>query len=226
MTGLATEASYAPRVERRALRLDRRAAAAAGLGASLVLSVGLTDGGYYGHASTALALALAAVAALGAIHDGGLTRSGVASLGVLGAFVAWTAVSSTWAIPGALVEGEVRRAILYTSTLGALLLVIDARRRQPLLLGLLGGISLSVGCERKRRLLLEARSRWTRSERGAVRQPPRAPDRCRDEDREADQGVPQRRRDPRRRGTDGFGTWNAGDVLLSTGPCLVNGFQP
>jgi hypothetical protein len=42
-------------------------------------SVGLTDGGY-GHASTALALALAAAAALGAIHDGGLTRSGVASL--------------------------------------------------------------------------------------------------------------------------------------------------
>ena len=28
-------------------------------------------------------------------------------------------------------------------------------------------------------------------------------------------------------GTDGFGTWNAGDVLLSTrGLCLVNGFQP
>ena len=27
-------------------------------------------------------------------------------------------------------------------------------------------------------------------------------------------------------GTDGFGTWNAGDVLLSTGPCLVSGFQP
>jgi hypothetical protein len=27
-------------------------------------------------------------------------------------------------------------------------------------------------------------------------------------------------------GTDGSGTWNAGDDLLSTGPCLVNGFQP
>jgi hypothetical protein len=27
-------------------------------------------------------------------------------------------------------------------------------------------------------------------------------------------------------GTDGFGTWNAGDVLLATGPCLVNGYQP
>ena len=27
-------------------------------------------------------------------------------------------------------------------------------------------------------------------------------------------------------GTDGYGTWNAGDVLLDTGPCLVNGYQP
>ena len=144
MTGLATDVPFARR-GRDAARLDRRSVSAGALGACLVLSVGLTDGGYYGRSSVALIAAFVAVAALGAIHGGGLSRGGIAALGVLGAMVAWTALSSTWAVPGSLVEDEVRRAILYTSALAALLLVVDERRRHALLLGLVGGIAVIGG---------------------------------------------------------------------------------
>ena len=58
------------------------------------------------------------------------------------ALTGWVALSSAWAVPGALVEGEVRRAVVYACALAALLLTVDGPRREPLLLGLLGGISL------------------------------------------------------------------------------------
>ena len=118
--------------------------AAAGLGAFLVLAVGFTDGGYYGRAATALTLAFAAVAALGLLHGGSRlpSRAGLTVLAALVALTGWIALSSAWAVPGALVEGEVRRAMVYACALAAVLLAIDGSRREPLLLGLLGGISL------------------------------------------------------------------------------------
>ena len=118
--------------------------AAAGLGAFLVLAVGFTDGGYYGRAATALTLAFAAVAALGLLHGGSRlpSRAGLTVLAALVALTGWIALSSAWAVPGALVEGEVRRAVVYACALAALLLTVDGSRREPLLLGLLGGISL------------------------------------------------------------------------------------
>lgn len=122
--------------------LDRQSAAAAGLGACLVLSVGLSDGGYYGRVSTALTGAFAAIAALGAIHGIRPTRAGMATLVVLLSLVGWTALSSTWAVPGSLVDQDVRRTLVYACALAAVLFVVDARRREALMLGLLGGISL------------------------------------------------------------------------------------
>jgi len=118
--------------------------AAAGLGAFLVLAVGFTDGGYYGRAATALTLAFAAAAALGLVHGGSRlpSRAGLTVLAALVALSGWVALSAAWAVPGALVEGEVRRAVVYACALAALLLTVDGRRREPLLLALLGGISL------------------------------------------------------------------------------------
>ncbi len=109
-----------------------------------MLAVGLTDGGYYGRAATALALASAAVAVLGALHGGSarLTRAGLTVLAALVLLACWIALSATWAVPGALVEGEVRRAVVYASALAAVLLAVVRPRREPLLMGLVGGISL------------------------------------------------------------------------------------
>jgi len=142
MASLATGTSHARHVGRGFAPIDRDAVTAAGLGVFLVMSVGLTDGGYYGRASSALTVACASAAALGAIHGGRPSRGGLLALAVLGALAAWTALSVTWAAPGALVEGEARRAILYTSALAALLLVVGRPGRRALLLGLVGSITL------------------------------------------------------------------------------------
>ena len=82
--------------------------AAAGLGAFLVLAVGLTDGGYYGRAATALTLAFAAVAALGVLHGAPrrLSRAGLTVVAALVLLVGWVALSSAWAVPGALGRGR------------------------------------------------------------------------------------------------------------------------
>ena len=143
MTGSATHVSSARGGELRArLRLDPRGVATAALGAGLVLSVGLTDGGYYGRSATTLTLAFAAMAALGAIHGGGLSRAGIAALGLVVALFLWTALSANWAASGALVEQEARRTLLYASGLAALLFVLDRGRRRAALVGLATGISL------------------------------------------------------------------------------------
>ena len=123
---------------------EPRAVAAAGLGAFLVLAVGFTDGGYYGRAATALTLAFAAVAALGVLH-GGTTRLSRAGLTVLAALVALVGLGCALVGVGGTRRarrGEVRRAVVYACALAAVLLTIFGPRREPLLLGLLGGISL------------------------------------------------------------------------------------
>ena len=118
--------------------------AAAGLAALHVLSVGLTDGGYYGRSATPLTVAFVAIVGLAAITKGvsALSRAGLATLGLLAAFAAWTALSFIWAVPGALVEQDARRAVLYVCALGAVLSVADERGRAALLRGLLGGIAV------------------------------------------------------------------------------------
>ena len=141
---LLTTAQRAPAWPGATTALHAQRASAAGLGAFLVLAVGFTDGGYQGRAATALTLAFAAVAALGALHGGAarVSRAGLAVLAALVLLAGWIAASSAWAVPGALVEGEVRRAVVYACALGAVLLAIDASRREPLLLGVVGGISV------------------------------------------------------------------------------------
>lgn len=145
MTGFATHVLSARRIGRRAVQLDRRSVSACALGAFLVLSVGPSDGGYYGRATGTLTLAFLAIAALAVIHGGRFSRGGAATLCVLAALAAWTALSSSWAVSGSLVEGEVRRTLLYASALTAVLVGVDERRRSALLLGVLGGISSIAG---------------------------------------------------------------------------------
>ncbi len=143
MTGSAIHASVARLAERGLnLAFDRRALTTGALGSSLVLSVGLTDGGYYGRETTALTLAYSAVALLGAMHGGRPSRAGSTALGALAGLLAWTVLSATWAVPGGLVEQEARRTLLYATALAALLLVVDHARRRALLLGLAVGTSV------------------------------------------------------------------------------------
>lgn len=125
-------------------RLELGAPAAAGLAVLLVLSVGLTDGGYYGRSTSALTVALASVAALTALLAGAarLGRAGAAMLASLVLLTGWVAASSLWAVNGAAVEPEVRRCILYTVALGAALVVVDPRRRVPFFGGLVAAITV------------------------------------------------------------------------------------
>ena len=122
-------------------RLD---VAAPALAALLVLSVGLTDGGYYGGVNSELTVLLAAAALLAAV--GGSrprpTRTAIAVLGAMTLLTAWIAASSAWAAHGAAVSLEVRRSALYLAALGTMVVVVDTRRRLPFLAGLLGAICL------------------------------------------------------------------------------------
>ena len=116
--------------------------AAAALGAVLVLSVGLTDGGYYGQAYTALTILLCAgslLAVLGGVA-GRPSAAASSTLAVLGLLTAWTALSAVWAVPGANVELEARRSVLYLVALASVGVTVDARRRRPFLAGLLAAI--------------------------------------------------------------------------------------
>ena len=118
--------------------------AAGALGALLPLSVGLTDGGYFGRVDTPLTIAFAAVAGLAVVTGAAARPSGAALglLGLLGLLAAWTALSAAWAVPGALVEHDARRALVYLTAFGAVVTVVDVRRRAALLRGLLGGIAM------------------------------------------------------------------------------------
>jgi O-antigen ligase len=118
--------------------------AAGALGALLPLSVGLADGGFFGRVDTPLAIAFASVVGLAAVRGAASRPSGasLAMLGLLGTLAAWIALSSTWAVPGALVEHDARRCLVYVSALGAVVSLVDARRRVALLRGLVGGIAV------------------------------------------------------------------------------------
>ncbi len=115
--------------------LDLGAGGAAGLAGLLVVSVGFTDGGYYGRSSTALSVALATASGLMALVSGAVrpSRAALATVGALGLLAGWSAVSSLWAVSGAGVEAEVRRCVLYAVALSAALVVVDRRRRVPFL---------------------------------------------------------------------------------------------
>jgi O-antigen ligase len=126
---------------RRDLVVPRRELAAGALGALLPLSVGLTDGGYFGRVDTPLTVAFGAVVGLAAVTGAASRPSGTARVMfvLLGMLAAWTALSATWAVPGALVEHDARRALLYAVAFGAVVTVVDVRRRVALLRGLVGG---------------------------------------------------------------------------------------
>ena len=87
----------APRANPRPLASIRtHEMAAAALAAVLVLSVGLTDGGYYGHAYTALTILLCAGSLLAVL--GGVarppSRAARSTLALFGFLTAWSALSA------------------------------------------------------------------------------------------------------------------------------------
>jgi O-antigen ligase len=116
--------------------------AAAGLAAVLVLSVGLTDGGYYGHAYTALTVLLCAASLLAVL--GRVTRrpsrAAISTLASLGFLSIWIGLSALWAVPGAGIELEARRSVLYLVALVSVLVIVDARRRRAFIAGLLAAV--------------------------------------------------------------------------------------
>jgi O-antigen ligase len=116
--------------------------AAAALAALLVLSVGLTDGGYYGQAYTALTILLCSGSLLAVL--GGVarrpSRAASSTLAALGFLTAWSALSAAWAVPGANVDLETRRSVLYLVAFASVVVTVDARRRRPFLAGLLAAI--------------------------------------------------------------------------------------
>ena len=116
--------------------------AAAGLAAVLVLSVGLTDGGYYGHAYTALTGLLCAASLLAVL--GRVTRrpsrAAISTLASLGFLSVWIGLSALWAVPGAGIELEARRSVLYLVALVSVLVIVDVRRRRAFVAGLLAAV--------------------------------------------------------------------------------------
>ena len=135
-------ATRAPDVPRSLAAIRIHDVAAAGLAAVLVLSVGLTDGGYYGHAYTALTVLLGAGSLLAVL--GGVTRRpsrvAMATLVLLGLLTAWMGLSALWAVPGAGVELEARRSVLYLVALASVMVIVDARRRRAFVTGLLAAV--------------------------------------------------------------------------------------
>jgi hypothetical protein len=125
----------------------RLGASASALAALLLLSVGLTDGGYYGSAYTELTLLLGAAALLAIVARlrARLSRAGVAVLGAMALLTAWVALSSLWATSGSAVALEARRSVLYLAALAAVVVIVDAGRRLPFLLGLVGAICFIGG---------------------------------------------------------------------------------
>ena len=121
--------------------------AASALAALLVLSVGLTDGGYYGRAYTEVTVLLGAGALFAIVGGFRLrpSRAGVAVLGAMALLTIWVALSGLWAASGAAVALEVRRGALYFAALAAVIVIVDARRRLSFLVGLLGAISVLGG---------------------------------------------------------------------------------
>jgi O-antigen ligase/polysaccharide polymerase Wzy-like membrane protein len=120
-----------------------RGAAAAALAALAVLPLGLADGGYFGRSFTTLTVALAAAGALALLRlDIRLPSLAFAVTGgALVLLTGWVALSWLWAAPGAGVELEVRRCVLYVTALAAVGALVDRCSRSVLLLSLVAAIS-------------------------------------------------------------------------------------
>jgi O-antigen ligase len=126
-------------------RGGRRQGAAAALAGLLVLPLGLTDGGYFGHTLGTMAVAFSAVAGLALISaPRAMPRPFVVTSLALLAFTAWVGLSSIWAEPGAVGGIETRRCVLYVAALVAVWLVVDRHTRPVFLLALTGAVAAVV----------------------------------------------------------------------------------
>jgi O-antigen ligase len=125
-------------------RGGRHVVSAAALAAFLVLPLGLTDGGYFGRALPAMTVAFVAAAGLAALSAPAreMPRGLVATALALVALTAWAGLSSLWAVPGAAVELETRRCVLYVVALLAVWRIVDRRAGPPFLLALTSTIAM------------------------------------------------------------------------------------
>jgi O-antigen ligase len=116
---------------------------AGALGLFLPLCVGLTDGGFYGRASTPLTVAFGAIVGLAVLTNVAArpSVSALAMLALLATLAAWIALSSVWAVRGGLVEQDARRALVYACAFGAVVSVVGRTRGAALLQGLTAGIA-------------------------------------------------------------------------------------
>jgi hypothetical protein len=119
-------AAFWPRALRRA---DNAALATWALAGGLVLYLGLNGGGYGVVVSSQVGLVLWWIVLVGAawkvLPVGRLTRVAWAGLGLFGAFVAWTALASTWSLSS---ERSLQDLSLVSSYLGVLLLAVALHR--------------------------------------------------------------------------------------------------
>jgi len=125
-------------------RARLRSLAGVGFGAFLVLATGLTDGGYYGTAWTAVSVVLVAGSVIAMLLDGlpRLRRGAWLAIAACGALTAWIAVSSRWADAGADTWLETRRALLYTIALVTAIVVATSVGRRAVLTGLAAGTAI------------------------------------------------------------------------------------
>src|SRR6476661_2435893 len=124
-----------------------------GFACVITATLGLMHGGYFstawGWGSLAcLWIALVTLLVSGRLEVGKLE---IVLVGLLAAFLAWTAASATWSVaaPGAIRELE--RGLLLLSALVAAMLLVRHHMR-PVLGGVLGGITIACGYGLARRL--------------------------------------------------------------------------
>jgi O-antigen ligase len=122
-------------------------ARAGGVGVLLVVPIGFVDGGLAPRSWAWLTIALAAAAGIGLLllPWPRPCSEAIVALAALGGLAALAAASAAWAVQGASPWLEARRTSLYLAGLSAVLVLVAARTRRALLVGLLAGISSVVG---------------------------------------------------------------------------------
>jgi len=119
-----------------------RGVATASLAALIVVPFGLIDGGYFGRSFTAMTIALGSAGALAFLVSAALRVSrGIIATGVALALLGcWVALSHVWAVPGAGVELETRRCLMYLAAFGAVCAIVERQARRVFLLALTAAI--------------------------------------------------------------------------------------
>ena len=125
---------------------DRASVLVGGFACAITAALGLMHGGYFSTAWGWGALACLWVVLVTLLVSDRLEVGAleVAFVGVLGAFLAWTAVSAYWSVASPAAIRELERGLLLLSALVAAMLLVRHHMR-PVLGGVLGGITIACG---------------------------------------------------------------------------------